>query len=218
MSANAAAARAPSAVTIRPLTVADASALKACRVAGLQETPEAFLSTAAEIEATPVAQFEAELADADIRYAGAFDGEGLVGFMRTVRFSRRARRHVAEVRSVVVRASHRRQGIADRLLSHLIAQARDSGIEALLLTNDRLIASGARDAGLEAAEAGLIKTVAAENAIAVVQEAVALCGNHALARSNPLERHLRDVLCARIHTPQPDSAYGVAGRRALGVN
>ena len=68
------------------------------------------------------------------------------------------------------------------------------------------------------AEAGLIKTVAAENAIAVVQEAVALCGNHALARSNPLERHLRDVLCARIHTPQPDSAYGVAGRRALGAN
>lgn len=91
-------------------------------------------------------------------------------------------------------------------------------IEALLLTNDRLIVSGARDAGLEAAEAGLIKTVAAENAIAVVQEAVALCGNHALARSNPLERHLRDVLCARIHTPQPDSAYGVAGRRALGAN
>ncbi|ATR22785.1 Acyl-CoA dehydrogenase, short-chain specific [Roseomonas mucosa] len=91
-------------------------------------------------------------------------------------------------------------------------------IEALLATNDRLVDSGARDAGLEAAEAGLIKTVAAENAIAVVQEAVALCGNHALARSNPLERHLRDVLCARIHTPQPDSAYGVAGRRALGVN
>ncbi|TAA11028.1 GNAT family N-acetyltransferase [Pseudoxanthomonas winnipegensis] len=134
MSANAAAARVRSAVTIRPLTVADAAALKACRVAGLQETPEAFLSTAAEIETTPVAQFEAELADADIRYAGAFDGEGLVGFMRTVRFSRRARRHVAEVRSVVVRASHRRQGIAGRLLSQLIAQARDSGIEALLLT------------------------------------------------------------------------------------
>jgi alkylation response protein AidB-like acyl-CoA dehydrogenase len=64
-------------------------------------------------------------------------------------------------------------------------------------------------------ELGLVKTVAADNAIAAVQEAVALCGNHALARSNPLERHLRDVLCARIHTPQPDAALLAAGRAAL---
>ena len=88
-------------------------------------------------------------------------------------------------------------------------------IDALLLANDRLVASGAADEKLSAVEAGLIKTVAAENAIAVVNEAVALCGNHGIARANPLERHLRDVLCARIHTPQPDSAYAAAGRRAL---
>ena len=50
-----------------------------------------------------------------------------------------------------------------------------------------------------------------------VQEAVALCGNHALSRANPLERHLRDVLCARIHTPQPDAAHVAAGRAALGL-
>lgn len=91
--------------------------------------------------------------------------------------------------------------------------------EALLLANARLVASAAaaQDAGEgpSAAESGLIKTLAAENAIQVVQEAVALCGNHALARANPLERHLRDVLCARIHTPQPDAAYTLAGRLAL---
>ncbi|PWC28490.1 acyl-CoA dehydrogenase family protein [Teichococcus aestuarii] len=94
-------------------------------------------------------------------------------------------------------------------------------IEALLLANDRIIASAAaaQDAGEgpSAAESGLIKTLAAENAIQVVQEAVALCGNHALARANPLERHLRDVLCARIHTPQPDAAHTLAGRLALGL-
>lgn len=93
-------------------------------------------------------------------------------------------------------------------------------IEALLLANARLVASAAaaQDAGEgpSAAESGLLKTLAAENAIRVVQEAVALCGNHALARANPLERHLRDVLCARIHTPQPDAAYTLAGRLALG--
>ncbi|MFC0409525.1 acyl-CoA dehydrogenase family protein [Roseomonas elaeocarpi] len=88
-------------------------------------------------------------------------------------------------------------------------------IDALLLANDRLIASGAAEEALPATEAGLIKTLAAENSIAAVNEAVALCGNHGIARANPLERHLRDVLCARIHTPQPDSAYAAAGRRAL---
>ena len=51
--------------------------------------------------------------------------------------------------------------------------------------------------------------------VVAVEQAVALCGNHALSRSNPLERHLRDVLCARIHTPQADSALTAAGRAAL---
>ena len=88
-------------------------------------------------------------------------------------------------------------------------------IQALLLTNERLVADAARRDDASPTECGLIKTVAAENAIAAVQDAVALCGNHALSRANPLERHLRDVLCARIHTPQPDSAYLAAGRAAL---
>ena len=92
-------------------------------------------------------------------------------------------------------------------------------IEALLLTNRRLLAGIAAEhdggAGPSAAECGLVKHVAAENAIAAVQEAVQLAGNHALARRNPLERHLRDVLCARIHTPQADAALLAAGRTAL---
>jgi len=93
-------------------------------------------------------------------------------------------------------------------------------IEALLLTNRRLIAGAAAEADAgrapSAAETGLIKTVAADNAIAAVQAAIALAGNHGLSRANPLERHLRDVMCARIHTPQPDAAFTAAGRIALG--
>jgi alkylation response protein AidB-like acyl-CoA dehydrogenase len=57
----------------------------------------------------------------------------------------------------------------------------------------------------------------AENAITAVQQAVALSSNHGLSRTNPLERHLRDVLCARIHTPQADAAHIAAGRAALGT-
>ena len=44
-----------------------------------------------------------------------------------------------------------------------------------------------------------------------------LIGNHGLSRRNPLERHLRDVLCGRIHTPQDDSVLLAAGKAALGL-
>ena len=94
-------------------------------------------------------------------------------------------------------------------------------IEALLAANRRLVASAAADwdagRGPSAVECGLLKTVAAENAIDAVQRMVALTGNHGLSRANPLERHLRDVLCARVHTPQADAAHLAAGRAILGL-
>lgn len=91
-------------------------------------------------------------------------------------------------------------------------------IDALLLTNRALIEHGlAREAAGERgdADAGLIKYTVTENAIAAVGKAVAAIGNPALSQDNPLERHYRDVLCGRIHTPQGDSALGGAGRLAL---
>ena len=92
-------------------------------------------------------------------------------------------------------------------------------IEALLAVNRRLITTQAAETDASqppsTEESGLIKTVAAENAIEAVETAVKLAGNHALSRTHPLERHLRDVLCARVHTPQRDAAFTAAGRRAL---
>jgi len=38
-----------------------------------------------------------------------------------------------------------------------------------------------------------------------LQKAVAVIGDPALTRAHPLERHFRDVLCARGHSPQGDS-------------
>jgi alkylation response protein AidB-like acyl-CoA dehydrogenase len=94
-------------------------------------------------------------------------------------------------------------------------------IEGLLMANDRLVASAAaaQDRGeiVPPVEFGMIKTVAAENAIRAVQRAVEISGNPGLSRANPLERHLRDVLCARIHTPQVDTARLAAGKLALGL-
>lgn len=90
-----------------------------------------------------------------------------------------------------------------------------------IATNRRLIASAAAatDAGTppSGAEAGLIKHRTTENAIAAVEGAVKLTGNHGIARGNPLERHLRDVLCGRIHSPQEDTVLIAAGRAALGL-
>jgi len=68
-----------------------------------------------------------------------------------------------------------------------------------------------------AVDSGLIKSVVTHNAVRAVEAALSLTSNHGLTRKNPLERHLRDVLCGRIHTPQDDSVWVNAGRRALGL-
>jgi len=99
------------------------------------------------------------------------------------------------------------------------AQEAVGRIEGLLLTNDRLIAGLAHDldagAQVSPVDSGLVKATTTHNAIEAVQAAVQLSSNHGLSRKNPLERHLRDVLCGRVHTPQDDSVYTTAGRRAL---
>lgn len=94
-------------------------------------------------------------------------------------------------------------------------------IEAQLITAGDLLTGLAlrHDAGdpQAAAHASAAKLIGTRAAIDAVQRAVALVGNNALTRRNPLERHLRDVLCARVHTPQDDSILGALGRAALTV-
>jgi alkylation response protein AidB-like acyl-CoA dehydrogenase len=65
------------------------------------------------------------------------------------------------------------------------------------------------------AGSAVVKHTVTGNAIEAVSEAVALVGNPGLSRRNPLERHLRNVLCSRIHTPQDDTILAAAGRAAL---
>lgn len=94
-------------------------------------------------------------------------------------------------------------------------------IEVLLGVNRRLIASyvGDVERGEPPGEAdsGILKLTATTNAIAAVELALKLSGNHGITRANPIERHYRDVLCGRIHTPQDDSVRVGLGRRALGL-
>ncbi|MEJ1129775.1 acyl-CoA dehydrogenase family protein [Variovorax sp. CCNWLW225] len=92
-------------------------------------------------------------------------------------------------------------------------------IAALLRTNRVLLDDAARavDEGRAqpATESGLLKYTVTGNAVRAVEIALQLSGNHGLARQNPLERHHRDVLCSRIHTPQNDAILVAAGARAL---
>lgn len=101
------------------------------------------------------------------------------------------------------------------------AQEILGGIEARLAVNARLIDSYAGDfddgVELSAGESNAIKLTVTNNAVAVVEDALSLTSNHGLTRTNPLERHLRDVLCGRVHTPQDDSTRIGLGRAALGL-
>jgi alkylation response protein AidB-like acyl-CoA dehydrogenase len=87
-------------------------------------------------------------------------------------------------------------------------------IDTWLFANGVLIDSAAAGR-IAAADAFRIKYLATTNAIAVVEKALELVGNPALSRGNPLERHYRDVLCSRIHTPQNDTILTGAGKAAF---
>ncbi len=101
------------------------------------------------------------------------------------------------------------------------AQEIVGGIEARLAVNARLLDSFARDIddgiALTPSEANIIKLTVTNNAVAAVEEALSLTSNHGLTRANPLERHFRDVMCGRVHTPQDDATRISAGRLALGI-
>lgn len=87
-------------------------------------------------------------------------------------------------------------------------------IDALLLQN-RVLLDAAAEGRLPLSESSLVKHLVTENAIAAVEKAIAASGNPGLSRHNPLQRHYRDVLCGRIHTPQADVILTGAGKSAF---
>lgn len=87
-------------------------------------------------------------------------------------------------------------------------------IDALLFHNRVLLDAGA-SGRIDAAEAPTIKYLVSRDAIRAVELALEASSNPGLSRNNPLERHYRDVLCARIHTPQNDTVLGNLGRAAF---
>ncbi|WP_322054990.1 acyl-CoA dehydrogenase family protein [Paraburkholderia bannensis] len=87
-------------------------------------------------------------------------------------------------------------------------------IDALLLANRVLLDAGA-SGSVAPAEAQTLKYLVSRHAIDAVEIALEASSNPGLSRDNALERHYRDVLCARIHTPQNDVVLGNLGRAAF---
>ncbi|MGY2202061.1 acyl-CoA dehydrogenase family protein [Pseudomonas gingeri] len=89
-------------------------------------------------------------------------------------------------------------------------------IDSLLLTN-RVLLDAAAEGRIAASEATQVKYLVTGNAISAVELGIEAIGNPGLARGNPLERHYRDVLCSRIHTPQNDAILAAVGRAAFAL-
>jgi alkylation response protein AidB-like acyl-CoA dehydrogenase len=96
-------------------------------------------------------------------------------------------------------------------------QEKMGEIDALLYTNTVLLdnASAAAAAEISVLECNFVKRNVTNNAIAAAQMALALVGNPGLSRANPLERHYRDTLCGRVHSPQEDAILIAAGKAAF---
>jgi alkylation response protein AidB-like acyl-CoA dehydrogenase len=90
-------------------------------------------------------------------------------------------------------------------------------IDALLYTNTALLdrSTHARLGEISATECSFVKLTVTNNAIKVAEKALALTGNPALSRHNPVERYYRDTLCGRVHSPQEDTILTGAGRSAF---
>ncbi|PPJ25459.1 acyl-CoA dehydrogenase [Nocardia nova] len=131
-----------------------------------------------------------------------------VGVARAARtaFTAYARARVPSALGKPIAETERIQAVAGEIESQIV-QA-----ETLLYGTLHRLAAGEPDVPQQLSS---VKVLIARSAIAAVETAVAALGNAALTRHNPLERHLRDVLCVRVHPPQEDAALLAAGRAIL---
>jgi ribosomal protein S18 acetylase RimI-like enzyme len=119
---------------IRRLTAADVTAYRALRLRALREHPEAFTSSYEEDAAQPEAIAALRLAATDFAAWGAFEGRELYGIVALERERRPKNRHKGTVVGMVVAPEVAGQGVGRALLEALLAHARDTGVESLVLT------------------------------------------------------------------------------------
>jgi ribosomal protein S18 acetylase RimI-like enzyme len=141
-------------VEVRPLGPADVEAAVALRREALTDAPLAFAASPEKDFGSDPASVRARLADAPASLIlGAFEGGRLVGVASAFREPHRKRAHRTSLFGMYVTPSHRRRGVARRLLDAAIAHAEATGAAWLQLSVSSA-APGARrlyeQAGFEA--------------------------------------------------------------------
>lgn len=160
------------------------------------------------------------VSDAGERYAPALDAAPWHGLTFAATYVGIA----VAARDWVMRfAATRRPSNLETTIGELPAvRAKLGEIESLLLVARRLIFGTARDwvearadrASL-AADVGLVKSIATNNAVRVTDLAMRVAGGIGLDERHPLERCFRDVRSGLIHPPLDDVALAAAAKRAL---
>lgn len=112
-------------ITIRKLHPDESALYRAIRLQCLKTEPDHFGSTFEEESSMPRLKFESwiEQEDSDHIMFGALDGEKLAGIVGFMRQERQRTRHRGDVVQMYVDASHRGQGLGERLLRGLLNQA-----------------------------------------------------------------------------------------------
>jgi ribosomal protein S18 acetylase RimI-like enzyme len=119
---------------IRRLAPSDASSYRTLRLRALWEFPQAFTSSYEEDEKLPLEASQKRLGSAHQSFWGAFDGGELCGMVGLARETRAKNRHKAKVVGMYVAREQMGLGIGGALMRALTDDARDSGLELLVLT------------------------------------------------------------------------------------
>ena len=120
---------------IRQLTPSEAPVYRALRLRALREHAEAFSSSHQDDEMLPLAATEKRLLPGEAsRFWGAFDDGKLCGMVGLEREQRSKTRHKAKVVGMYVAPEQAGRGVGRALLDRLVAEARLSGVEVLVLT------------------------------------------------------------------------------------
>lgn len=120
--------------TIRPLHANDAAAYASLRLCAIDEAPDSFLSTREEEEKRSIEDIEARIcATANQVVFGAFAGETLVAVAGLRRYPLRPVQQKGFLWGLFVAHTHRRSGIARRLIAAAVDQARTMGLTQIAL-------------------------------------------------------------------------------------
>ena len=120
---------------IRRLQIGDASELRAFRLRGLREYPDAFTSSFEEEELRPLADMQARLGTPMTeKLWGAFVKGALVGMVGLSHETRLKSRHKATLVAMYVASEFSGRGLGRALVDTVLQEARDCGLKLLLLT------------------------------------------------------------------------------------